>query len=213
MRKILIIALLLTPIFSIAQDGTALWTGIGIEKKINKKFEVKLNAQTRFVDDVSYLQTYFGEVGLSYKIIKNLEIAGYYRFVNRRKDETRDFNNRHRFYGDLSYGQKLGPIKFEYRLRYQHQFKDNDGEVGFDSSYWRNKLEVSLPNKSKFTPFVSGDLFYEIGTGFDQIRPKAGVSYKINKRNSIEANIFTNVDIDGSEKANPIFGLTYKLKL
>lgn len=214
MKKIILIAFLFLPFLAQSQDGLALWTGVGVEKKINKKFSVNLNAQARLVENISYTQTYLGEIGLSYKIIKNLEITGYYRFINRRKNETKDFKNRHRFYGDLSYDKKLGVIKLDYRLRYQHQFKDNDGEIGFDTSYLRNKLEVSYPNKTKFTPYVSGDLFYEInGNGFDQIRPKAGVSYKINKKSSIDASVFTNVDLVGTEKSNPIIGLTYKLKL
>jgi hypothetical protein len=214
MKKTIIIILFLLPIISNAQDGLGLWSGVSIEKKLNKKFSVQVNGQARFVENISYVQTYLGELGVSYKIIKNLEVSGYYRFINRRKDETKDFKNRHRFYGDLAYDQKLGPIKFAYRIRYQHQFRDNDGEVGFDTSYLRNKLEISYPNKSDFTPYVSGDLFYEInGTGFDQLRPKAGLSYKINKKNSIDASIFTNVDLVGTETANPIIGLTYKLKL
>lgn len=214
MKKLILITFLFLPFLSQSQDGLALWTGVGVEKKINKKFSVNLNAQARFVENLSFAQTYLGEVGLSYKIIKNLEITGYYRFINRRKDETKDFKNRHRFYGDLSYDKKLGVIKVGYRLRYQHQFRDNDGEIGFDTSYLRNKLEVSYPNKTKFTPYVSGDLFYEInGNGFDQIRPKAGVSYKINKKSSLDASIFTNVDLVGTEKSNPIIGLTYKLKI
>lgn len=213
MKKLILITFLFLPFLSQSQDGLALWTGVGVEKKINKKFSVNLNAQARFVENLSFAQTYLGEVGLSYKIIKNLEITGYYRFINRRKDETKDFKNRHRFYGDLSYDKKLGVIKVGYRLRYQHQFKDNDGEIGFDASYWRNKLEVSYPNKTKFTPYISGDLFYQVGSGFDQLRPKAGISYKINKKSSIDASVFTNVDLVGTEKSNPIIGLTYKLKL
>lgn len=214
MKKIIIIFALLLPIFSNAQNGLGLWTGASIEKKLNKKFSIELNGQARFVENISYVQTYLAELGVSYKIIKNLEISGYYRFINRRKNENKDFKVRHRFYGDLAYGQKLGPIKFAYRIRYQHQFRDNDGEIGFDTSYLRNKLEISYPNKSDFTPYISGDLFYEInGAGFDQLRPKAGVSYKINKKNSIDASIFTNIDLVGTESANPIINLTYKLKL
>ncbi len=213
MKKLFLVIILLLPFISNAQSGLGLWAGASIEKKLNKKFDLQVNGQARFVENLTYVQSYLGEIGLSYKIIKNLEISGYYRFIHRRKDEAKAFKNRHRFYADLAYGQKLGPIKFDYRLRYQHQFKDNDGEIGFDKSYLRNKLEISYPNKSKFTPFVSGDLFYEIGNKFDQLRPKGGLSYKINKHNSIDASIFTNVDLLGVESATPIIGLTYKLKL
>lgn len=212
MKKILFITIALIPLWAQAQEGVSLWTGASIEKKLTKKFSVNLNTQARFVENITYTQTYLGEVGLSYKIMKNLELSGYYRFISRRKDEAADFKQRHRFYGDLAYSKKLGAIKLEYRLRYQHQFKDNDGEIGFDKSYWRNKLEVAYSNKSDFTPFISADLFYQIGSGFDQVRPKAGVTYKINKHHSVDGFIFTNIDLVGADKSNPVIGLNYKFK-
>ena len=214
MRKnLLTLVLSLATYIAYSQTGTSLWAGANAEKKITKKLGISLGAQVRMPENISYMQTYLAELGVSYKIIKGLEVSGYYRFINKRKDETKVWKNRHRFYTDLSYGNKLGPIKFENRLRYQHQFKDNDGEIGFDKSYLRNKLEFSYPNKSDFTPFVSGDLFYEIGSVVDQLRPKVGVNYKINKKNAIEASIFKNVDLVGTENSGPIFGLSYKVKL
>ncbi len=213
MKKLILIIFIISPLLVKAQEGTGLWTGFGIEKKLTKKLSVNLNGQVRFADNISYAKTYLGEIGLSYQIAKGLEIAGYYRLINRRKDETKDFKIRQRYYADLRYENKLGPIKFDYRLRYQHQFKDNDGATEFDASYLRNKLEVSHSNKTKFTPFVSADLFTEIGGKTDQIRPKAGLAYKINKHHSVEASIFKNIDLIGSENSGPIIGFTYKLKL
>lgn len=213
MKKILISFLFLLPFFAQAQDGTGLWTGIGVEKKINKKLSLNLNTQVRFNDNISYAKTYLGEIGLGYQIIKGLEIAGYYRLINRRKNETKDFKIRQRYYADLSYENKIGAIKFDYRLRYQHQFKDNDGATEFDASYLRNKLEISYPNKTKFSPYISADIFTEIGGKTDQIRPKVGVSYKINKHHSFDLSVFKNIDLIDSQNSGPIIGLNYKFKL
>lgn len=213
MKNTLITLLFLMPLIVNAQEGTGLWTGVGIQKKLTKKLSVNLNGQVRLADNISYTKTYLGEVGLSYSLLKGLDISAYYRLINRRKDETSAFKIRQRYYADLSYEYKLGVIKFDYRLRYQHQFKDNDGETEFDASYLRNKLEVAIANKSKFTPFVSADLFTEIGGKTDQIRPKAGISYKINKQHSVEASVFKNIDLIDNANSGPIIGLTYKLKL
>lgn len=193
-------------------EGLGLWNSISIEKKIGKKFAVSLYGQARMVDNISYTQTYLGEVGLSYKIHKNWEISGYYRYIERRKNETKEFKHRDRFYADLSYERKVKFLKFENRLRYQSQFKDNDGETDFDASYLRNKLEISYPNKSKFTPYVSADLFYEIGAKVDQIRPKAGISYKFAKHHAIDVSVFSNIDLVGTESSGAIIGLGYKFK-
>ena len=85
-------------------------------------------------------------------------------------------------------------------------------ETDFDTSYLRNKLEISYPNKSKFTPYISGDLFYEIGAKIDQIRPKAGVSYKFAKHHTVDVSVFSNVDLVGTESSGTIIGLGYKFK-
>jgi Protein of unknown function (DUF2490) len=213
MKKKILITLILLPFWLNAQNGTGLWTGIAIEKKLTQKLSVNLNTQVRFADNISYAKTYFGEIGLSYRILKGLEIAGYYRLIDQRKNENKNFKIRQRYYADLSYEKKLGPIKFDYRLRYQYQFKDNDGVAEFEASYLRNKLEISYPNNTKFTPSLSADLFTEIGGKTDQIRPKFGVSYKINKQNSLDFSVFKNVDLINSNSSGPIIGLTYKLKL
>jgi hypothetical protein len=209
---LILISTLISNKLQAQNEGLGLWAGISLEKKIGKKFSINLNGQARLVENIRYTQTYLGEIGLSYKITKNWEISGYYRYVERRKNDLKEFKHRDRFYADLSYEHKIGILKFENRLRYQSQFKDNDGESDFDASYLRNKIELSYPNKSKFTPYVSGDLFYEIGGKIDQIRPKAGFSYKFAKQHSVDAFVFSNVDLVGTESSGAIIGLGYKFK-
>lgn len=214
MKKFLIVIFVLASAASAySQEGTSLWTGVGLEKKVNKKIELSFATQVRMPENISYAQVYLAEFGVSYKLLKNLDISGYYRFINRRKDETKLWKNRHRFYVDLAYDQKFGLIKFENRLRYQHQFQDNDGEVGFDSSYLRNKIELSYPNKTKITPYISGDLFYEIGNTINQLRPAVGVNYKLNKKNVLQLGLMQNIDLVGGLNSGAILRVGYKLKL
>ena len=214
MRKLLILTFLFLSLHSIyAQDGVGLRSGINLKKKVTNKITVNLNGQLRFNDNISFLQTYLAEIGGQYKISKNFDFALYYRFVNKRKNESKDFKIRHRFYADLGYDKKLGIIKFENRLRYQHQFKDNDGITEFDASYIRDKIEISYPNKSKFTPYISNDFFFRIGGTLDQLRPKVGLSYKFNKNNAIDISVFNDIDLVGTEAYGPVLGVIYKLKL
>lgn len=214
MKKIFFITIILLS-FRIgnAQDGVGLRSGVNLQKKLTKKITLNANGQLRFNGDISYLQTYLFELGGAYKISKAFDAEVYYRFVNRRKNETKDFKNRHRFYADLSFDKKFGAIKFENRLRYQHQFKDNDGITEFDASYIRDKIEIGYDNKSKFTPYVSTDFFFQIGGTIDQLRPKIGLSYKINKKNALDISVFKDIDLVGAEKLSPVLGLIYKVKL
>jgi hypothetical protein len=82
----------------------------------------------------------------------------------------------------------------------------------FDASYIRDKVEVSFPNKSKFTPYLSNDFFINTNTGFDQIRPKVGVGYKFNKKHSVDLGAFKDFDMIGTEKYSPVLVFNYKFK-
>ncbi|MEZ4905964.1 MAG: DUF2490 domain-containing protein [Spirosomataceae bacterium] len=194
-----------------------LWTGVGAEKKLNKKFSVNLNAQLRLTDNVSILRTYLAETGLSYKINKHWEITGYYRYIGRRKknEAGTDYEYRpyHRFYADLAYDHKLWKLKFDYRLRYQNQFQDNDNGSENNASYIRNKFEISWPNKSPFKPYISTDLFYQIGSTFDQMRNKGGVEIALGKKHKLDISAFTNYQLVGKQQNRLLIGCMYKVKL
>lgn len=198
---------------ALGQQLVGLRAGATVEKKLTKRISISAEGQLRYTDNFDYLETYLFELGASYKLNKHFELAAYYRFFNKKKDEINDWNARHRYYGEIKYDTKIGPLKFEDRLRYQHQFKDNDGEIGFDKSYFRNKFELNYPNKSNFTPYVSADFFYLIGDKIDQVRPKAGFSYKLNKQSNIKLGMFKDIGLNGSENnSNLTVQLEYKFK-
>lgn len=218
--KLIVVGLvLLTSLKSYSQaTDIGLWTGVGVEKKINKSFSVNLNTQLRFTDNISIMRAFLGELGVSYKINKHWEVTGYYRYIGRRKknDEGTGYYYRpyHRFYADVAYDHKIWKFKFDYRLRYQNQFKDDTSTDGLeaDKSYLRNKFEFSYPNKSRFTPYISTDLFYQLGTGFDQMRNKAGIEIALNKHNKIDISGFTDYQLQGKQENRFLLGVGYKVK-
>lgn len=208
---------LLFPLLGYSQAADiGLWAGVGAEKKINKKFSVNVNVQSRLTDNVSVLKAYLGELGLSYKLNKHWEVSGYYRYIARRKknaDKTGyEYRSYNRFYADLAYDHKLWKLKFDYRLRYQNQFQDDESASENNSSYVRNKFELSYPNKSRFTPYISTDFFYELGNGFDQMRNKVGVEMAINKHNKLELSGFTDYRLTGKQENRFLIGVAYKVK-
>jgi hypothetical protein len=224
-RNSLLPALLLLPVCSQAQtNGLGLWTGASADIRLAKKWSLNVNTQVRFSDNIQVTRAYLGELGLSYKLSKHWAVSGYYRYTGRLKKNKEEggyyYRPYHRFYGELNYDQKIGQgLKLEYRLRYQNQFKDDNTAVIADKSYLRNKLELSYGNPSRFTPFVSADLFYRIDNtdntgGFDQIRYKAGTNIRLAKAHSLDLFVFTDAALRNSgEDSGPILGATYKLKL
>jgi hypothetical protein len=198
--------------------GLGLWSGVSLEKKFSKAFALQVNTQVRFSENVSVTRAFLGEVGLSYKLTKSWEISGFYRYTGRRKwnNETDAYYYRpyHRFYGQITYDHKIwGNLKLDYRLRYQNQFKDDAEGLVAAGSYIRNKVELSYKNPSRFTPFVSADLFYLVGIEFDQMRYKAGITVDLTKAQSLDVSVFKDVAMSGSEESSgAIIGVTYKVK-
>ncbi|PRY30417.1 uncharacterized protein DUF2490 [Spirosoma oryzae] len=221
----LLLGCLAIPFYSSAQtSGLGLWTGADADLRLTKKFVLNAKAQVRFSDNIQVTRAYLGELGFTYKLTKHWDISAYYRYTGRlkRNDEKTGYYYRpyHRFYGEVNYGTKLGNgIKLAYRLRYQNQFKDDNDATVSDKSYLRNKVEISYGNPSRFTPFVSADLFYRIDridgdNGFDQIRYKTGTNIEFNKIHSLDLFLFTDAPIGSStDKAVPILGATYKVNV
>ena len=55
-----------------AQDPSLrLWTGIQLEKKLLKRVTIQATAQARFIENVSDLGSYIGELGAAYKLNKH----------------------------------------------------------------------------------------------------------------------------------------------
>jgi hypothetical protein len=216
MKKFLIIIFLLTVRGASAQN-IGLWTGASVEKKFNKSFSLNLNGQLRFTDQISTLKTYLGEAGVEYKLNKYFGGSIYYRYIGRRKydKDTYDYYYRpyHRFYANLTFDYKLTKwLKFDYRLRYQNQFKDDESGLVNNGSYLRHKVEFAYKNKSIFSPYVSVDVFYLLGTGFDQIRCKTGVNTSLTKKHGVDLSVFVDRAVVGEQANSPVTTLTYKFK-
>ncbi|GAB3513578.1 DUF2490 domain-containing protein [Emticicia fontis] len=218
MKKLILLLILVLPFAGLAQErSTNLWTGISVSKNITKKISLEADAQWRVTNNLTTTGSYIGELGAVYKFNKHWEVNAFYRFISRRKydkgDEVYVFKPYHRFYANLTYDHKIAFLKLTYRLRYQNQFKDDNGTLENDKSYLRNRLELAYPNKTRFTPAVSADLFYRMGEAFDEVRYKAEVDYKINKKNTITLGGFISHEFQDTKLDDFTIQFTYKLKL
>jgi hypothetical protein len=218
-RLVLLISVVLIAATAHAQNpALGVWAGAGVEKKLGKSFSVEVNGQVRITDNFSVTRVYLGELGLGYSLTKRWKIGAFYRYAGRRKydKEALSYYYRpyHRFYAEIAYDQKIWRgLKGDYRLRYQNQFKDDVEGLVADKSYIRNKLELSYDFKTRFTPFVSADIFYRIGTGIDQVRSKVGVDISLTKRQSLTIAGFADVPVNAGPITD-VFGLVgYKLKI
>lgn len=223
-RRLLLASFLVASTIVRAQNpALGLWAGAGVEKRIGKSFSIEVNGQVRIADNFSITRAYLGELGVGYRLTKHWKLGAFYRYTGRRKynKETLDYYYRpyHRFYGELSYDQKIWRgLKGDYRLRYQNQFKDDADGLVADKSYLRNKLELSYDFKTRFIPFASADIFYRIAgspdrSGIDQVRSKIGVDIALAKRQSLSVSVFTDVPVNAGPITDIFGNVGYKLKI
>jgi len=215
-KSILLFIFILLGKFGFSQYNDAeLWLSVNIEKKINKSFAVKFAEELRFNENISQLGTFYSEIGIEYKVLKFLSVGGYFRYINK-LELDRTYNYRLRYYFDLTLKHKFKPISISLRSRFQSQYKEikRSDEGNTPENYLREKLQVKFIKFKKFTPYISGELFFQLnnpsGNEMDNMRYALGLEYNITKHHQIDGYYLIDKQIN---VVNPctayIVGLSY----
>lgn len=206
MRLALMVFLTVFYSISVAQQSDlGLWTAISIEKNITKDLSYSVSEEIRFFNNIGSLGTVFTDAGLNYKFNKYFRASINYRFAM--KLEPGMISNRSRYYLDLSARKKFGRVMAIDRIRLQSQFNDYFTSDNGRSPYYylRNLLLFKLDLDKKYTPYLGGEVFYQLnnpeGNMIDNIRLRTGVNYDINKNNSIDLGFIFQKEIN---KRNPL---------
>lgn len=172
-------------------NDAGLWTNLCLEKKLSPSFAVNFNQESRFNENVSELGSFFSDIGITYKIRKELTVGGNYRFTEKKRLDD-SYSSRHRYYFDIAYKKKMNLVSLTFRTRFQSQYADYnskpDGKVPI--YYSRNKLSIKYNTGKRYKPYLASELFYQMnnpnGNEIDNVRYVFGVDYELNKMNSIE---------------------------
>jgi hypothetical protein len=132
---------------SAQSDDFGIWTSLEIQKKIDKKWSVGLEAEMRTRDDVKTVDRWSGGLDVSYKILKGLKVSAGYTFLwdnNERisyyeegdkkvingavnagdpKKRAQYWGPRHRFSVSLTGEKSFGPWGFSLRERWQYTYR------------------------------------------------------------------------------------------
>ena len=110
------------------QEDAALWTNMYLEKKIVKRFNVHLNQQVRFNNNISRFHFAYADVGLTYKVAKFMNATMDYVYIERHhisnKHNSEYFSTRHQFYFNLTFKYDINKFRLNYRTMVQAQIKD-----------------------------------------------------------------------------------------
>lgn len=206
----LILLLLLIGITSrvFAQDEMKLRMGVQLQKNITKKLKVELLPEIR-LESKTQLEETLLETGLSYKLLKFLDVAGQYRLSFIPEQE----GVQHRFAIDLKPHVALKDLKLQYRLRYTN-YTDFDIETEDNSTYFRSRLQCKYDfNNFPITPFVSAELYYRADKeDFNKSRYGTGFELRLNKNTEVECYYLLRYK-HKNDKTKQIIGIEFKIKI
>lgn len=190
-----------------ADDDFGIWTGVGVEKKLSKKFSVEGDLGFRAENKLKSATRWDVGLGVSYKPVKGIKISTGYTYIYARslqeekekvkvikEDDGKEkvilngynvdhgfWRSKHRYYFDVSGKLSAGRFTFSLRERYQYTKYPS-------TEYTREKFRVPVfdgHDGEKYT--WAGNIFtsHEVtaeekkSKSTHYLRSRVGVSYNI----------------------------------
>ena len=163
-----------------------LWSGVGIEKSFLDDWNISLKQELRLHQDMSEINNFFTQAGLEYRISKNFEIEGRYRYIRNHK-RNGAYENKSRYSLGLKYSGDINFISVQYRIKYQ---KEIEGFQIYDirqpsEKYLRHRLTIRYNDIKRIKPYISGEIFQRFVFAefpqYDCLRMMVGLQYKAGK--------------------------------
>jgi hypothetical protein len=188
------------------------WNKLTIEKKISPRMRISLTDGLRFHENSTQFSKHFNQVNFSYRFTPKFSSTFSYRLVQK-SDKKIGFSIRNRLQLDLAYNTSFRKFSFEFQERFQTQIADINRSVNWNipTNYLRTRITVDYKLVSKFKPFVSSEIFYLIGYDFTNYRLRAGLNYKLNKKNSFSLFYMLDQEINVNKPISVyVLGTSYK---
>ena len=208
--------------FGQTQDAQ-LWTGLGLNADISKKFSLKYETQTRFYKNASTLRTYYNEFSADYEFIKNLSAGLSYRYSRKNKESY--FAGENRICLNADYSLKLAKtgLRLKTRARYQLGFQRtavvNDVIYPDMGSAFRCKFDLKYKNDKfkRILPFLGYELFKAIQPvgykGLDGYRLYAGLDFDLPARHELSFKYIYEMDYGNQQDITHNYLLQYNYSL
>lgn len=220
--KVILITMLLSNITYAQNEDISdwgLWSAIGLNYELNKKWSFGLEQQLRLKEDFSAVDEYFTQLEAGYKVFKNFKIGGGLRYIreNDNQGNIQGYENHFRFNIDASYKHKFDRVSLRYRLRYQNKnelgISSNDGDYPNQNIRLKGAIKYNLKNWS-LDPKFSAEIFNRFQEGednrFNKYRLTFGTDYEI--KNFGEIGLFYRMEKElnvNSPETKNIVGLKY----
>lgn len=184
------------PMLAQTTHDTGLWASFGADKKLNKKQELYMKTQVRFMDNFNTFTYHFIDVGLSNRITKNIAFDVSYVLNTRRRYVTESFiyQPRHQVYCNFTLKKELGNWRLANRNQFQTDLEDgqfstsNNGTLDY---FYRNKSTIKFKPNKKWEPYVFYEMYFRLNNKREwedaiyRHRICGGIEYNFTKRKSI----------------------------
>lgn len=244
MKKKLCLLMVLLPVVSFAQKQCSdfgIWTSIGAEKKLNKKWSVGVETEMRTRDNTSTIDRWSFGVNGEYKATKRLKFgAGYELLYDHNEKYTYKTNGDlnkyanywgllHRLHFDVTGNLNFGKWNLALRERWQYTYRpektiaqrydfddeDYDGKAKTYSGKGKNQLRSRLQLKYKTNinlyPYVSAEMYN--AWNIEKMRYTLGVDWDITKHHEVGTYYrFQRTYGSDEESDNNVFGVSYYYK-
>lgn len=161
------------------------YLGLNIEKKLSRSFSISIFNQNIFNQNLSELGTSFIDIGLTYKLNRNISFGADYRFIKHR-NISNFYDTRQMLLADVTYSKGFSKFSLSARVRFQNQYYDQITGENYKpwSAYNRDKLTLRYKINYYLVPYISGEIFYPLNNterkGIDRLRASAGFFYNFN---------------------------------
>ena len=195
-----LVALAASPLY--AGDEFGIWTGLGVEKGITKRFSVDAGVDFRSGENLESAERWSGNLGVGFKVNKFVKLGAGYVFIHDREHlETKEkynskgnvngynvdhgyWRNKHRGFFDITGSLKAGRFKFSLRERYVYT---HSVEADVKRDRYRDILFTTNPNIPAYVwngnKFLTKEEVMDHKNGKDkhQLRSRLKVEYDIAK--------------------------------
>lgn len=179
-------------------EDLELWTGAKyINPMLGKKFNISLESEARFKNNMSEFSLLYFEPAIQYKPNMFMEIGAEYRFSHKisRKGKKDNYN---RIGAHVVFKQKVKRLSVSYRLKYLGT-DDDIPKAELTGNYEnaiRNRLQLKYNiNNNPLSPFIASELFTALNASSKSnynLRITLGTDYKLNKANRLK--LFYRID-------------------
>jgi hypothetical protein len=165
------------------------WLGFNVSKELSRKFDLEFEEEVRIFQQFSEINRFATSIGGSYSFNKYLKAGAGYTWIYRHDVNDSFWENRHRYYLQLTGKVDIGRLSISLREKFQSTYIDKDVK-GFDYSpenYLRSKLQIAWDiQNSKLEPYASAEMISQLnnpdGNEIDNMRYTLGVEFPLAKK-------------------------------